>query len=266
MTRKWESIICYENRHSHYRTSRWRLAGINTRQGAENTDGGVVWLDMSRAGETVTADLYRDAALAAGDKIATGQADVSALGASAASAAPVDLAEANSSGVTGRFWIHDYRGDGSCAVQVALCVDEDLAVLWDGIDSLPGYDGQTGCGEFIRLAGEDVLAKAAAMFRDRLGGYGAAEAWFIADASRSLPDLRRIANPAQLRTACAHRALEIAIGRSHKMGADSMYSRLRDYHRAEYDRATASLVLAVRAGKGGASSHGRAGAMRQSRV
>ena len=137
-----------------------------------------------------------------------------------------------------------------CPVQVALCADEDLDALWDGIESLVGYDSTVGCAQFIRLASEDIRNQVATIFRDQLGGRGAAEAWFIRDGSRAVPDLRRIANPAQLRSACAHRALAIAIGRSHKMGGDTMYSRLRDYHESECKRAMASLVLTIEPGDG----------------
>ncbi|HUT60579.1 MAG TPA: hypothetical protein VNA25_22265, partial [Phycisphaerae bacterium] len=137
-----------------------------------------------------------------------------------------------------------------CPVQVALCADEDLDALWDGIESLVGYDSTVGCAQFIRLASEDIRNQVATIFRDQLGGRGAAEAWFIRDGSRAVPDLRRIANPDQLRLACAHRALAIAIGRSHKMGSDTMYSRLRDYHESECKRAMASLVLTIEPGDG----------------
>jgi len=137
-----------------------------------------------------------------------------------------------------------------CPVQVALCADEDLDALWDGIESLVGYDSTVGCAQFIRLASEDIRNQVATIFRDQLGGRGAAEAWFIRDGSRAVPDLRRIANPDQLRLACAHRALAIAIGRSHKMGGDTMYSRLRDYHESECKRAMASLVLTIEPGDG----------------
>ena len=37
MARKWESIITYEDR-ANYHTSRWRLTGIATKEGAENTE------------------------------------------------------------------------------------------------------------------------------------------------------------------------------------------------------------------------------------
>ena len=266
MARKWETIICYEDRCGGFHTSRWRLAGVKTAQGAENTDGGVLWLEMTRAGDTVTADLYKSASCGESDKVATGSTDVSGLDGTGAAAAELDLSEANSSGLTGSLWLHRYHADAACPVQVGFCVDEDLNALWDGIEALPGYDSTYGCAEFIRLAGEDLLAKVAAMFRDRLGGHGAAEAWFLHDAARSVPDLRRIANPAQLRAACAHRALAIAIGRSHRMGADTMYSRLRDYHQSEHERALASLVLAVRPSDADAEANCRAGAVRQSRV
>jgi hypothetical protein len=266
MGRKWESVICYEDRGGQFQTSRWRLSGISTLEDGENTDGGLLWLEMSRDGDTVTANLYKDAACGPGDEVAAGTADASGMDGTGDNAALVELSEANSSGIAGSFRLHRWESGGVCPVQVALCVDEDLHALWDGIESLPGHDPTRGCAEFIRLAGEDLLAKVAAILRDRLGGHGAAEAWFIQDASRSVPDLRRIANPGQLRAACAHRALEIAIGRSHKAGCETMYSHLRDYHHQEYERAVGGLLLAVRTGAGGASEAGSAATIRQSRA
>ena len=254
MARKWESIICYEDRGAGFRTSRWRLAGIRTKAGGENTDAGVLWLQMSRAADTVTADLYKDDGLGSGDKVATGSADVSGVDGTAAGAVELALSEANSSGLSGSSWIHDYLGDGVCPLQVALCTDEDLDGLWDGIEDLPGYDATAGMAEYIRLAGEDVLAKVAAIFRRQVGGSGAPEAWFITDAGRARPDLRRIANPGQLRMACAYHALEIALGRSHQRGGETMYSSLRDYFHQQYDRAMGSLSLAFKTG-GGSDVH-----------
>jgi hypothetical protein len=264
--RKWESPICYEDRSAGFTTSRWRLAGVRTKEAGGNTDDGVLWLRMTRSGDTVTAALYSSPGLASGAKVAEGAADASGLDGTAESAVEVALAAANSSGLSGSFRLHDWRGEGTCPVQAALCTDEDLDALWDGIETLAGYDATAGCAEFIRLAGEDVLARVSAMYRDALGGAAAAEAWFLADASRQVPDLRRVANPAQLRLAAAHRALQIALGRSHRSGSDTMYSRLRDYHAAEYDRALASLVLAMRPAAGGAASTGSSGVVRQVRL
>jgi len=260
----WESIICYENRQEALTTSRWRLAGLRTKAGGENTDGGLLWLQVVRDVDTVTAELYKDRGLAQADKVAEGAADVSGLGAGG-DLVELTLSAANSSGLTGTTTLPEYLADAVCPVQVALCVDADLDTLWDGIEALPGYDAVAGCAEFIRLATEDVLARVSSVFRDRLGGK-ADQAWFRVDGARELPDLRRIANPAQLRLACAHRSLEIALGRSHRTGAESMYSRLRDYHRGEFDRAMASLVLSVASGDGGPALAATGGAVRQERV
>ncbi|TFG89000.1 MAG: hypothetical protein E4H18_01075, partial [Hyphomicrobiales bacterium] len=213
--RRWESIIPYESRGT-FHTSRWRLLGVSTGSGAQNTGNGVLWLTMTRAGDTVTAELFKDDGLAPADKVASGTADVSGTDGTGDNAAHVVLAAANDSGLSGEFWIHRYLEDGTCPIQVALCTDEDLDALWDGIENLAGYDATCGMAEFIRIAGEDVLGRVATMLPNALGGYGATEAWFINDASRGCPDLRRIANPAQLRQACAYRALEIGIGRDHQ--------------------------------------------------
>ena len=175
----------------------------------------------------------------------------------------------NSSGLSGSFWIHQYNSDPADAipVQVALCSDEDLDGLWDGIEALPGYDATVGCAEFIRMATEDVLGKVSAIYKDVLEGHGSPEAWYIVDASRQYPDLRRIANPGQLRVACAHHALEIAVGRSHQMATNTMYSSQRDYHAQEYERAMAALTLTFKSGSGDdAQESASAQVIRQERV
>jgi len=247
--RRWESVISYEDR-SNFHTSRWRLTGIKTKEDGQNTDSGVLWLKMTKSGDTATATLYKDDGLASGNAVATGTADVSSTDGTGTNAAEVTLSQSNSSGLSGSFWIHQYTNDANVPVQVALCVDEDLDSLWDAIDDLNGYDSTYGMAEFIRFAGEDVLGAVAKMFKDELGGHGSAEAWFITDASRNYPDLRRIANPGQLRIGCAHRALAIALGREHQRASETAYSELRDYHNAEYQRALTSLVLAVKSGSG----------------
>lgn len=249
MARKWETIISYEDR-SVYHTSRWRLEGIRTKESSENTDSGVLWLDMSKSGDTVTADIYKDDGLGSADKVATGTADVSGVDGTGANAVELVLTEANASGLSGSFWIHAYASDGSSPVQVALCVDEDLDALWDGVEGLNGYDATVGAAESIRVAGEDVIGRVTRMFQDQLGGHGSAEAWFITDATRSNPDLRMIANPGQLRLACAYRALEIAIGRDHMRAEQTTYSALRDHFREQFEVAMGSLTLALKAGSG----------------
>jgi len=229
-------------------SSRWRLSGIVTLEGSENTDSGVLWLVTVKTNDDVACTIYKDDGLASGNSVATGTADVSGCDNTGANAVEVALTEANDSGIGGSFWIHDYQGDGTAPIQVTLCTDEDLDSQWDGIEDLPGYDATDGCAEFIRVAGDDVMGKVLAMFKDRLGGHGSKEAWYIADAQRTYPDLRRIANPAQLRLACTFRALSFMVGRSHERANDTMYSDQRDYFNAEFERAMNALVLAVKGG------------------
>jgi len=245
----WESIICYEDR-SNYHTSRWRLTGVKTKEGAENTDSGILWLKMAKSGDTATVELYKDDGLASANKVASGTADVSGCDNTGENAVEVTLSAANSSGLSGSFWIHNYDEDANSPVQVALCVDEDLDSLWDAIEGLAGYDSTYGMGEFIRVAGDDVIGRVAKMFEDNLGGHGSPEAWFITDASRSYPDLRRIANPTQLRLACAYRALEIALGREHQRADDTAFSELRDHFGQHYEATMSSLALAFKSGSG----------------
>jgi len=254
--RRWESIIPYEDR-SNFHTARWRLLGVTTKENAQNTDNGVLWLKMSKAGDTVTANIYKNDGLASGNLVATGSADVSGVDGTGENAAQVTLSEANSSGLSGEFWIHQYVDDDSCPIQVALCTDEDLDVLWDGIEDLSGYDSTYGMAEFIRAAGQDVLALVARLFQDQVGGYGAAEAWYITDAEQIVPDLRRIANPGQLRLACAYRALQIGVGRDHQAAGETAYSDLRDHFADEYTRAMNSLSIALTSGGSAAETIGQ---------
>ncbi len=243
MSRMWESIICYEDR-TKFHTSRWRISGIKTIKGGENTDSGILWLSLSRAGDTVTANIYKDDSLSPATLVATGAADISAVDGLPLHAAELALTAANNSAIAGSFWIQHYFTDWTCPVQVALAEDEDLDALWDGIESLSGFSPAEGMAEFIRVAGEDVLARANRLFEEQLGA-GAPAAWFIKDDARTYPDLRLISNPAQLRLACAYRALAVALGRQHDRADDTAYSVLRDCFAREYENAMKSISLAL---------------------
>lgn len=249
MARMWESVIPFEDRDK-FHTSRWRLTGIATKESAENTDSGVLWLDMSRSVDTVTAKLYKDDGIGGSDEVATGTADVSGVDSTGENSVEVNLSQAMGSGISGQFWIHDYQSDGVAPIQVALCVDEDMDSIWDFIEGLPGYDATNGAAEYIRVAGDDVIGRVMRMFQDELDGFGTPEAWYITDATRLFPDLRRIANPAQLRLACAFRALELMIGRSHTRAGETTYSVLRDKFHDDFEQAMGSLSLAFKTGSG----------------
>lgn len=259
--RVWESIICYEDR-AQFHTSRWRLWGINTKLGAQNTDSGVLWLVLSRDGDMLTATLYKDDDFAPESAVAAGTADVSGVDGTAASAEELELSPLNDSGISGSFWIHRLTAEGVCPLQVALCTDDDLDGLWDGIESLAGYSATFGMAEFIRLAGEDVLARVTRLLEDSLGA-AAAEAWFITDADRTYPDLRRLANPGQLRLTCAYRVLQLALGRQHDRADDTAFSVLRDSFGREYENAIKTIRVAFR---GGGRASGTTSFRRQARA
>ena len=276
MARPWESIISYEDRGYQVTTSRWRLAGVKTKEGAQNTLDGVLWLKVTTSGSDSTLGLYKAAACASGDQVAAPAAavDLSGCDNDIDNAVQVTFAASNSSGLTGALWVHEYVGDADdtadhrfIPIQVALATDEDLDALWDGVEDLPGFDATYGCAEFIRIAQEDVLAAVMQRYKDEMGGHGSGEGWFIQDADRAYPDLRRIANPGQLRLACAHRAIAIAVGRSHQRADATMYSELRDDHNERFAEALVALVVAFKAGSSpNAEASANASVIRQARV
>ncbi|MFW6145735.1 MAG: hypothetical protein ACOC7R_00210 [Planctomycetota bacterium] len=239
--RPWEAVIPYDDRTVGH-TSRWRLRGIVTRAGATNTDGGVLWLKLTRDGDTATAELFKSQSLDAEACVASGTAEISGLDGTAANAAEVALAPTNGSGLSGAFRLHRCDGDGAWPVQVALCEDEDLDLLYDGIEHLSGYDATYGLAAVIRQAGDDCLRRIGRLFRDALDG--PEPAWFIDDRRLGV-DLRRLRNPDQLRLACACRALELALGRDHAAAGDTAYSTLRDHFARRYAEAIAAVDLAT---------------------
>lgn len=220
-------LICYEDRDDLH-TSRWLLDGVST-AAAGNTHRGWLFLTAGRTGQTVTLELYKDPDCGAGDKVATGSADVSAMGA----AVKVDLTEANDSGLSGQVYLESYAADppSSVPVLVSLCTDADLAELWRDIDSLPSdvYDAACGMAAHCAVATRRVLLLAGQMYAEELGGYGGPEHVHYAGATRMDPDWRRLIVPDQLSEAAACWALELALGSCHSMAEETMYSQLRDH-------------------------------------
>ena len=151
---------------------------------------------------------------------------------------------------------------------VDMCLERDAQVFIIAGDL---FDSRTPPREVIakelRAAVDQAIASLEPIYREALGGYGAAEAWYIRDAERSYPDLRRLANPGQLRLAAAWHTLEIALGAAHTRASPTMYSELRDYFRSRYEEAMRSLVLAIKSGSGdNATSAATAVGRRLSRV
>jgi len=221
-------LISYEDRDCLH-TSRWLLEGVNTTADG-NTYRGWLFVTASAAGGMVTVHLYKDPDCGAGEKVATGSADVSGIG-----DAPVQVAlsAVNDSALTGRLYLESYAADppSPVPVLVSLCTDADLAELWRDIATLPAdvYDATCGMAAHCAAATRKVLLLASQMYTDPLGGAGGPEHPHAAGATRAAPDYRRLAVPDQLTEAAACWALELALGSCHNMAEETMYSQLRDH-------------------------------------
>jgi len=242
MSRFEQYVISYEDR-DQFHTSRWRLDGVSTAPNG-NTAAGWLFLNCTRAGDTVTVDLYTDDALATEDKVATGSADVSGID---SGPVKVTLAEANARGLSGKFYFEAYREDNGDAVPVlvSLCVDDDLAEEWYDIDSLPAevYDADEGLAACCAAATRKVLLLASQMYAEELGGCGGREHVHYKDVTRDGPDWRRLVVPDQLKDAAVCWALELAFGACHKAAEPTMYSALRDRFQARRKEAVAAWKL-----------------------
>jgi len=98
---------------------------------------------------------------------------------------------------------------------------------------------------YCASATEKVLLLAAGLYWRQLGGFGAPEHRYHIAASRLIPDYRRLANPDQLKAAAVHWALAAAFGSCHELGAETMYSQLRDYHERKRTQAVEGWALTL---------------------
>jgi len=236
--------FAYEDR-SFLHTSRWSLSGIDTRGGGSTT-AGRLWLLAGLDAQSVTAELYKGPDCDAGDLVASGSADISDID---EAAAPCALSQENASGVSGHFWIESYTADCGYPVEVlvTLCTDEDLEIEYCSLSDLPSvvYSADHGMARYCASATEKVLLLAAGLYWRQLGGFGAPEHRYHIAASRLIPDYRRLANPDQLKAAAVHWALAAAFGSCHELGAETMYSQLRDYHERKRTQAVEGWALTL---------------------
>jgi len=227
MSRFEQYLICYEDR-DEFHTSRWLLEGVSTKDDG-NTYRGWLFMKCTKSGDTVTVQLYKDPACGSSDLVASGSADVSGVD---DDPVKVSLSEQNSSGLSGSFYFEGYDSDNSdpVPVLVSLCVDADLAEEWYDLDALPKevYSSSYGMAAYCAAATRKVLLLVSQMYAEELGGYGGREHVHYRDATRSLPDWRRIIVPDQLKEAAVCWALELAFGSCHKLAEETMYSQLRD--------------------------------------
>jgi len=250
MARKWEQIIPYEDRSDELTTTNWRLSGLRTHADNLNSDSGILWLGATKSGDDVTCTLYKDQAVSSSVALASA-VDVSGCDNTGDNDVTVTFAAANASGLSGTMQIRQYLADVTAVpVCVSMCVDEDMAALFGDLDNLSSWDDTDGMADVIRVAHGDVMARVMQTFMDELAGYGAQEAWFITDADRTYPDLRKIANPDQLRQACAYRALDIALRKDHLRADPTMYSEGATHWSEQYERAIGGIRLAFKSGSG----------------
>ena len=236
--------FAYEDR-GYMHTSRWSLTGVDTRAGGSTT-AGRLWLLTSTAAQTVTAELYKTPACETADLVASGTSDISDI---ATGAEVCTLSQENASGVTGQFWFESYQGDCGypAEVLVTLCTDADLEIEYCSLGDLPDdvYSATHGMARYCAAATEKVLLLVSGLYANQLGGFGAPEHKYHTAAARALPDYRRLANPDQLKSAAVHWALSTAFGSCHELGAETMYSQLRDYHEQKRSEAIEGWALAL---------------------
>ena len=235
----------YEDR-SEAHTSRWLLKGVSTRgvlANKVNLQDGRLWMTATDTNDTVTVNLYRDVAMAAGDLVATGTADISGID---DDPAKCTLTASNSSGMTGEFYFEEYTSDPAAAVEVlvSLAMDTDLAIEYGNIADLPAFNATSGMDDVLAAATRKTLLLVSQQFAEDLGGFRAPENRHRPNATRTVPDYRCLANPDQLRDACVHWALMLAFGQSHERSNATMYSELRNYHDEKRKEAIASWNLA----------------------
>ena len=246
MATRFDYPIVYENQTDEIHTSRWRLQGIRTRADSANTDHGWLWMVATESDDTVTVSIYKDAACAAGNKVAGGTVDVSGVD---SDPAKCTLTATLDSGISGYFYFEAWVDDPAAAVPilVTLCVDDDLKAEYVNLDDLPDTvcDPTYGMARYCAAATEKILLLVSQLYAEEIGGSGAPEHRQLISASRGYPAYRRIAAPDQLRDAAVHWALMLAFGSCHERHADTMYSQLRDYHDTMRKEAISSWSLAI---------------------
>jgi hypothetical protein len=157
------------------------------------------------------------------------------------------MTASNTSGMSGEVWIESYTADVTepVPVMVALCVDADLAIEYANLSGLPAFSATLGMADIIAVVSERLLIRAAGQYRLELGGTGAEEARQLVDVERTVPDLRRIASPMQLRECAVHAVLEIAFYTSHELAQDTMFSERAIRHAEKFELCWAGLNLSI---------------------
>lgn len=107
-----------------------KLAGVVYLASGANTDRGRLYASLTKSGVTVTLNLYKDDALAAGDLVTSGSV-------TDADGATITLTEDNTSGLTGSVILRDYVADDTDLIlYAALADDQDLDEIEANLSNL----------------------------------------------------------------------------------------------------------------------------------
>jgi len=237
-----DNVINYEDR-TEMRTSRWSFDGIITKDSG-NTAKGWVWYSAVKTGDNLVVTVYKDAAGASSVALSA-STDISTY-----ETAPVlvALAEANSSGITGQLFVHDYTSDVTLApIMVSLIMDEDIELIYARSDEThmsDVYDSTNGYARFCAKATEHMLMFAASQFAEQMGGFGAEEDHNLTGPARLAPIWSSIVAPEQMKDAAVYYACWLAfLSADETDGEDSMLAFKAEQCKAEYDAAKSSLTL-----------------------
>jgi hypothetical protein len=124
---------------------------------------------------------------------------------------------------------------------VVLATDRDLDVFFKDLALLSDYDQTAGMARWINRATGEALARVSDLYAGQLGDPDLAAGYWM-DGDYGVPDLRRIANPAQLREFVALWALHLACGREVQR-ADGLFAAQRDYFQRQAELAFGRLRL-----------------------
>jgi len=243
-----DNLIVYESADTP-QTSQWELTGISTRYDAAddtdagNTDDGVLYATLARSGQTCTVELFNDPAMDAADKVAAGseEGDLPLV---------IDLSEANDSGISGSLSFDRYEADDEdVRVQVVLCTDRDLDVHFKDLSLLSDYSTDCGMARWINRATAEALQRVSDLYASLLADPDLAAGYWL-DTDYEVPDLRRIANPRQLREFVALWGLHLACGREVQR-ADGLFAAQRGYFQRQAELAFERIRLVFDADRDG---------------
>jgi hypothetical protein len=168
------------------------IEGLSTKHADTKTDRGRLY---GTVGEDLSVKLYSRVTKSPETLVMTGTAS--------GAGSYVEMAAANTSGLTGRAFLKT-AGVATFVAFPTFAVDIDVFIMQEPCSKMPGYDGTYGLGYFHAAAMRQIIADALpAALPNLFGGDGVAEVVPNAAAPAQLPDMRLIANVDALRVAQA---------------------------------------------------------------